>query len=196
MRRGIRRTEAATASLPRRRASRRSAARGELGFQHPGIPREDTIAERWKGIESLNDTDIRFQMLWSDPSEVDAIPDELQKATARFPFGKRQFRSFMQRIGCTTLIRGHERIVEGFRVVYDDPDGTLLTLFSAGGKTNDDLPPTSNYREVTPMALTIRHKAGINQLTPFVIEYERYNDPKYNAFFREQLPPLDLPVIT
>ncbi|KYF88649.1 serine/threonine protein phosphatase [Sorangium cellulosum] len=163
-------------------------------FVHAGIPRDDTLAARWQSVSSLNDPEIRFQMLWSDPSEVDAIPAELQKSTARFPFGKRQFKSFMQKLGCTTLIRGHERIPEGFRVVYDDPDGVLLTLFSAGGRTNDDLPLTSNYREVTPMALTIRYKGGVSQLTPFVIEYERYNDPKYNAFFREQLPSLEISV--
>ncbi|AGP40972.1 metallophosphoesterase family protein [Sorangium cellulosum] len=163
-------------------------------FVHAGIPRDDTLAARWQSVSSLNDPEIRFQMLWSDPSEVDAIPAELQKSTARFPFGKRQFKSFMQKLGCTTLIRGHERIPEGFRVVYDDPDGVLLTLFSAGGRTNDDLPKASNYREVTPMALTIRYKGGVSQLTPFVIEYERYNDPKYNAFFREQLPSLELSV--
>lgn len=161
-------------------------------FVHAGVARDDTLAAKWRSLSSLNDPEIRFQMLWSDPSEADAIPAELQRATARFPFGKRQFKSFMQKIGCTTLIRGHERIPEGFRVVYDDPDGVLLTLFSAGGKTNDDLPPTSNYREVTPMALTIRYKGGVSQLTPFVIEYERYNDPKYNAFFREQLPSLEI----
>lgn len=161
-------------------------------FVHAGIPRDDTIAAKLKSAASLNDPELRFQMLWSDPSEADVIPAELQTANARFPFGRRQFKSFMQRLGCTTLVRGHERIVEGFRVVYDDPDGTLLTLFSAGGKTNDDLPQTSNYREVTPMALTVRYKDGISQLTPFVIEYERYNDPQYNSFFRDMLPSLDL----
>ena len=30
-------------------------------------------------------------MLWSDPGEADVIPLELQKANARFPFGRRQF---------------------------------------------------------------------------------------------------------
>lgn len=153
-------------------------------FVHAGIPREDTIAEKWRGIASLNDPDIRFQMLWSDPSEADAVPLELQKANARFPFGRKQFKSFMAGLGLRTLIRGHERVVEGFRPIYDDPDATLLSLFSAGGKTNDDLPPTSNYREVTPMALTIKHRDGINELTPFPIDYARYNDPEVNAFFK------------
>jgi len=62
-----------------------------------------------------------------------------------------------------------------------------VSVFSAGGKTNDDLPETSNYREVTPMALTIRYHDGISVLTPFVIDYERFNDPRYNAFFRREL---------
>ena len=156
-------------------------------FVHAGIPRDATIAERWTGLESLNDQEMRFQMLWSDPSEADVIPDELQKENARFPFGRRQFRSFMGKLGATTMIRGHERVVEGFREIYDAPEARLLSLFSAGGRTNADLPPQSNYREVTPMALSISHRDGVTQLNPFAIEYERYNDPRYNSFFRESL---------
>ena len=156
-------------------------------FVHAGIPREDTIAERFKGIESLNDTDIRFQMLWSDPSEADVVPLELQKASARFPFGKKQLKSFLGKLGLRTLIRGHERVVEGFKTVYDDPEATLISLFSAGGATNDDLPFASNYREVSPMALTIRYENGVSELNPFLIDYARYNDPELNAFFKEAI---------
>jgi hypothetical protein len=156
-------------------------------FVHAGIPREATLAERWKGLASLNDQEIRFQMLWSDPSEAEVIPDELQKENARFPFGRRQFRAFMSRLGATTMIRGHERVVEGFKEIYDAPEARLISLFSAGGRTNADLPETSNYREVTPMALTIKHKDGVSQLYPFAIDYERYNDPKNNSFFRAEL---------
>ncbi len=153
-------------------------------FVHAGIPREDTIAAKWQGLQSLNDPEMRFQMLWSDPSEADEIPLDLQKANARFPFGRKQFKHFMARLGLQTMIRGHERVLEGFKKVYDDADGTLLNLFSAGGKTNNDLPKDSNYREVRPMALTIKHKDGINTLTPFEIDYSSYNDPKYNSFFK------------
>jgi hypothetical protein len=156
-------------------------------FVHAGIPRDATIAERWKGLPSLNDPEIRFQMLWSDPSDADAIPDALQQENARFPFGRKQFRSFMSKLGATTMIRGHERVVAGFKEVYDAPEARLLTLFSAGGAKNADLPETSNYREVTPKALTITHRDGVTQLSPFIIDYERYNDPEYNSFFRENL---------
>ncbi len=156
-------------------------------FVHAGIPRDDTMAARWRGLESLNDSDIRFQMLWSDPSEADYIPLDLQKANARFPFGKRQFKSFMSRLGATTMVRGHERVIEGFKKVYDDDDARLFILFSAGGATNNDLPPTSNYREVKPMALSIRHRDGVSQYTPFLIDYARYNDPRTNAFFKSKL---------
>jgi len=154
-------------------------------FVHAGIPREDTLEEKWKGLESLNDPDMRFQMMWSDPSEADVIPLDLQKANARFPFGRKQFRHFLARLGMNTLVRGHERVKEGFKVVYDDADGTLLNLFSAGGATNDDLPEDSNYREVVPMALTIKHKDGVNTIAPFEIDYERYNDPEHNSFFKD-----------
>ncbi|MFT3769385.1 MAG: metallophosphoesterase [Minicystis sp.] len=153
-------------------------------FVHAGIPRDATLAERFKDLSSLNDPEIRFQMLWSDPGDADAIPDELQKENARFPFGRKQFKAFMNKIGATAMIRGHERIVEGFKQVYDAPDARLFTLFSAGGASNADLPLTSNYREVTPMALTITHKGGATTLSPFRIDYERFNDPRYNAFFQ------------
>ena len=61
-------------------------------------------------------------MLWSDPSSADYIPEELQEQNARFPFGKNQFERFMDRVGCTTLIRGHEKIYEGFRSLYPGND--------------------------------------------------------------------------
>ena len=156
-------------------------------FVHAGIPRDDTFAEKYRDLSSLNDSDLRFQMLWSDPSEAAVIPLDLQKATARFSFGTHQFKRFMSRIGCTTMIRGHERVVEGFRKIYNEPEAVLVSLFSAGGANNNDLPEGSNYREVTPSALTIRHKDGVSVLTPFVIDCERFNDPRYNAFFREQI---------
>lgn len=162
-------------------------------FVHAGIPRDTTIERKYEDLSSLNDPDIRFQMLWSDPSDADFVPEALQNENARFPFGKRQFKAFMQRIGCNTMIRGHERVVEGFRKTYDDEEAKLLSLFSAGGKDNEDLPAKSNYREVTPMALTIRYEDGLSKLTPFVIDYARYNNPEYNAFFRNRIAPTIIP---
>jgi hypothetical protein len=154
-------------------------------FVHGGIPRDETLAAKWKDLSSLNDWDLRFQMLWSDPSEADVVPAALQAQSARFGFGKRQFQRFMQRIGATTMVRGHEREAAGFKQVIDLPDARLITLFSAGGATNDDLPADSSYRQVTPMAMTIQIRDGISQVAPLALDYERFNDPKVNAFFRE-----------
>jgi hypothetical protein len=75
-------------------------------------------------------------------------------------------------------------VVEGVRCVYGDTDLKLLTVFSSGGASNDDLPPTSNYREVTPMALRIQHKDGKSRIAPFPIAYERYGNPEVNGFLR------------
>jgi hypothetical protein len=60
-------------------------------FVHGGIPRDATVEKKWEGLHTLNDSEMRFEMLWSDPSDVDAIPDELQAQNARFPFGRKQF---------------------------------------------------------------------------------------------------------
>ena len=160
---------------------------GDLLFVHGGIPRSDTFAAEFKGLPSLNGSDLRFQMMWSDPSAAEVIPLALQQASARFPFGRRQFQQFMKRVGSRVMIRGHEKVDEGVRTVYDDPEARLITLFSAGGADNDDLPANSNYRQVRPMALTIRHRAGVSTITPFEIDYRRFNDPRHNAFFQRQV---------
>jgi hypothetical protein len=157
-------------------------------FVHAGIPRDAALREKYTDLGSLNDPDLRFQMLWSDPSEADYIPEDLQAQNARFPFGRVQFERFMAEIGCTMMVRGHEKILAGFSTIYEGGPSRLLNLFSAGGANNADLPIDSSYREVTPMALTMRVSAdGTVKVTPWPIEYERYNDPRRNAFFA--LPP-------
>src|SRR6185437_5131051 len=62
-----------------------------LFFVHAGIPRDDTIANKFKTLAALNDPGVRLQMAWSDPSDADFVPLELQRASARFPFGRLQF---------------------------------------------------------------------------------------------------------
>ena len=155
-----------------------------LMFVHAGIPRDSAIAEKYKDLASLNDSDLRFQMLWSDPSTADYIPDELQAQNARFPFGRLQFEKFMGTIGCTMMVRGHEKIDEGFKSVYPFAQAALLNLFSAGGADNNDLPESSSYRSVTPMAMTVVVEAGQTaRVVPWEIDYKRFNDPKFNRFF-------------
>ena len=154
----------------------------DLMFVHAGIPRDADIAAKLHDFASLNDSDLRFQMLWSDPSTADHIPEDLQAQNARFPFGKRQFEAFMQRLGCSMMVRGHEKIDAGFRPMYGET-ASLITLFSAGGADNDDLPAESSYRSATPMAATIRLERGTAQVTPWLIDYERFNDPRRNRFF-------------
>jgi uncharacterized tellurite resistance protein B-like protein len=154
----------------------------DLMFVHAGIPRDADIKAKLSDMAALNDPDIRFQMLWSDPSTADFIPDDLQAQNARFPFGKRQFEAFMTRFGCSMMFRGHEKVDAGFRTMYGEV-ASLATLFSAGGADNFDLPPESSYRTVTPMAATVRLEGGTSTVTPWLIDYKRFNDPKRNRFF-------------
>lgn len=156
---------------------------GHHFFVHAGIPRDSTLEGRWRDLSSLNDPEIRFQMLWSDPSAADFIPRDLQEQNARFPFGQRQFEDFMDRIGCTTMVRGHEKINDGFREVYPDGDLHLFNLFSAGGADNGDLPEDSSYRAVTPMAMTVEIDGEESQVIPWEIDYQSYNQPERNLFF-------------
>jgi len=153
-------------------------------FVHGGIPKDSAIKSLYKDLSSLNEWDIRFQMMWSDPSGADVIPASLQDQSARFPFGKLQCQAFLQRIGCHTIFRGHEKVDEGFRQHYAEDAFSLFTIFSSGGATNDDLPADSSYRSVTPMAATLRFKDGKGEVTPFPIDYESFNDPARNKFYQ------------
>jgi Calcineurin-like phosphoesterase len=154
-----------------------------LLFVHGGIARDLLLKEKYEDLSSLNDWDIRFQMMWSDPSSADVIPAALQEQSSRFPFGRLQSQAFLHKVGCHTLVRGHEKVNEGFRRVYDDANQLLITLFSAGGQDNKDIPADSSYRSVTPMAMTVRYKDGKSQITPWPIDYARYNSPDTNKFF-------------
>ena len=158
---------------------------GQTLFVHAGIPRDRLLKERWQDLSSLNDADMRFQMMWSDPSSADVIPAALQEQSARFPFGRLQAAAFLQRIGCHTLVRGHEKVLDGFDRTYDDDNVILITLFSAGGANNGDLPESSSYRKVTPKAMTLAITAdGSSTVTPWNIDYATFNDPEHNAFFK------------
>jgi hypothetical protein len=155
-------------------------------FVHAGIPRDDTFAAKFHDLASLNDDEIRFQMMWSDPVLSDHIPVELQRMNPRFTFGKNQFKAFMQRIGMHSMIRGHEMIERGFEVYFDLTDHMLLTLFSAGGSDNTDLPADSNYRTVTPMALSMHAANGHISATPWPLKYQPFNYEPHNGLYRPQ----------
>ncbi|MEZ4361806.1 MAG: metallophosphoesterase [Kofleriaceae bacterium] len=158
----------------------------DLLFVHAGIPRDSSIAAKVQDLASLNDPELRFQMLWSDPSHADFVPVELQEQNARFPFGRLQFDAFMQRLGATMMVRGHEKIEEGFRDVYPGNATTLINLFSAGGEHNGDLPVDSSYRAVTPMACTILREGASTKVIPWAIDYKRFNEPARNRFFASE----------
>ena len=163
---------------------------GKTLFVHGGIPKDRTLKEKWVDLSSLNDEGIRFEMMWSDPSSADVVPASLQEQSARFPFGKLQTAAFLKRIGCEALVRGHEKVNEGFRIHYDEPHLRLATVFSAGGFDNGDLPLNSSYRTVTPKALRITAGPDGIEWTPFLIDYETYNDPSRNGFF-ERAPEIE-----
>jgi hypothetical protein len=156
-------------------------------YVHAGIPRDDTFAARYRDLSSLNDPDLRFQMMWSDPILADQVPVETQRLDTRFNFGRTQFQAFMRRIGMNVMVRGHEQIERGFEPFYDLGEHVLIDLFSAGGADNDDLPSDSSYRRVTPMAMTVQYGDGPTPIiTPWPINYRPFNFEPHNGLYRAQ----------
>ncbi len=155
-------------------------------FVHAGIPRDDTFADRYHDLSSLSDDELRFQMMWSDPVATDHVPVELQRMNPRFTFGRNQFKAFMQRAGLHSLIRGHEKIDQGFEVFFDLGEHALMTLFSSGGADNTDLPIDSSYRSVTPMALSLHAGDGRLTATPWPLHYQPFTYAPHNGLYRPQ----------
>jgi hypothetical protein len=155
-------------------------------FVHAGIPRDDTFADRYRDLSSLNDDELRFQMMWSDPVKTDHVPVELQRMNPRFSFGRNQFKAFMQRAGLHTMIRGHEKIDHGFETFFDLGEHMLLNVFSSGGADNADLPIDSSYRAVTPMGLSMLAVQGQLTATPFPLRYQPFNYAPHNGLYRPQ----------
>jgi len=155
-------------------------------YVHAGIPRDDTFAASYRDLSSLNDAELRFQMMWSDPIAADHVRVEAQRLNSRFNFGRDQFRGFMQRTGMQVMVRGHEQIERGFETFYDLGDHLLLDLFSAGGLDNSDLPVDSSYRAVTPMGLTVQYGQGTPVATPWPLMYRPFNFTPHNGLYRPQ----------
>lgn len=161
---------------------------GRILFTHGGIPADGVVENSDRDLPSLNEPMTAFQMRWSDPSVADVIPRTLQGETYRFGFGRLQAQAFLQQLGSHTIIRGHQKIEQGFERKFADSNVQLITLFSAGGADNEDLPEASSYRRVRPMAMTIRHEGGLDgntEIDVWPIDYAPYNDAQYNAFYAD-----------
>lgn len=156
---------------------------GPLAFVHGGPPRDALLRAPWKGLSTLNDPQIRFQLLWSDPSRADVIPPALQEGTQRFAWGRHQALAFLHRIGAHTLVRGHLQVREGFRRHWEGSAGGIYTLFSAGGDGNPELPPRSAYHRVRPMGLQIRCDGawdGPFRMTTWPLAWYSFISPETN----------------
>jgi diadenosine tetraphosphatase ApaH/serine/threonine PP2A family protein phosphatase len=82
--------------------------------------------------EQILTNDMLYQILWSDP---DAADDEMQRGVHPNPrggptviFTTEVTESFCYRNGLTHVIRGHQYVPEGVRIMHN---GKLLTVFSA-----------------------------------------------------------------
>ncbi len=131
---------------------------------HGGIPRPKTDMEDYyyylNSISDLtnekiidhNKRSVRYNMLWSDPSED---TDEVIINTGRFKFYTDHFNKFMDKLGLDLLVRGHEAEQEGYKKYFD---GRLFTLFSSGlilDDNNENTNIETAYENVRPKMLKL-----------------------------------------
>ena len=157
-------------------------------FVHAGIPRDDALAkERWKDLSSPQ-------------RPRHALPDDVERSERRPTSSPPSCRSRTRASrsgGCSsarscsasaahTMVRGHEKVDEGFQHgLRRRPTRAAQRCSPRAAATTTTCRRQSSYREVTPMALTMTGQGRPRaQVTPWAIDYERYNDPERNAFFR------------
>ena len=106
------------------------AQSGEIVFEST-VPTESRLAMR-NGI--LKD------MIWGDPRDC----DEKMQFDSRFEYGRKQFERFATRNHVSLLLRSHEEVAEGYKKFFG---GSVVTLFSTGGKANEQ----TGYPNVEPV---------------------------------------------
>jgi hypothetical protein len=131
----------------------------DIIFVHAGIPPAGVLDKvnllsDFNTLDTLDTKRFRYSVLWTDPGEVEDFPINTG-AVFHAPFGKKQFSRFMNKFGGHLLIRGHEAIDGGCEFTYP---GSLITVFSAGGKDNPD---SFAYNTVTPRFLRITNNNRI-----------------------------------
>lgn len=101
---------------------------------HGGIPVEDIGS-----LVDLRDEDIVEEMRWNDPSaDVHQFVFNYMRG-GYYLFGRDVFKRFMNTIGARVLVRSHEYVSKGYKLMFDD---RLVTIFSNGGTS-----PESGYQD-------------------------------------------------
>ena len=118
------------------------------------------IKERCTDLSTLNDPDMRFQMMWSDPSERRRDPRGAAGAVGALPLRQAAVPGVP---AADRLPHAGPRAREGGRGLprrlRRRRPGSCSRVFSAGGADNATCPPRAATASVTPMAMTIRRSA-------------------------------------
>ncbi len=115
-------------------------------YVHGGIPRKTHLNVALNEYEDVYESLQGF--LWSDPEDKD---DVAGTPSRRFSFGTKDFETFFETNHIDVMVRGHEAKQKGVDLhkFFMDEDGRrqrLITVFSSGGRGNDD----SGYCNIIP----------------------------------------------
>jgi hypothetical protein len=101
---------------------------------HGGIP-----ATPITSLQDLQDEENSAEIRWNDPTEeIDHYVHNYRRGSY-FLFGQYVFETFMSAIGGQVLIRSHEYLANGYKMMFGQ---RLLTIFSNGGTSQE-----SGYRD-------------------------------------------------
>ena len=151
---------------PARRHHRREVE-GSRVAQRPGDPLPDAVERSERGRRDARST--------------------CRRRTPASPSAGSSSRASSRGSASRTLIRGHERVVEGFRTDVRRPRGDAPHPVLRRRRHQRRSAPRRELPRGHADGADHQARDGVSELTPFAIDYERFNDPKVNAFFREQI---------
>lgn len=96
---------------------------------HGGVPVSGVAS-----LEDLNDESVLTEMRWNDPSEETEGYQYNFKRGGGYLFGEDAFKEFMDAIKGSVLVRSHEYVSAGYKMLFQD---RLLTVFSNGGSSRE-----------------------------------------------------------
>ncbi|MFA6098689.1 MAG: metallophosphoesterase family protein [Patescibacteria group bacterium] len=96
---------------------------------HGGIP-----VSPIKSLKDIKDDEDMMEIRWNDPTEEINHIMYNYKRGGNYLFGRTIFDNFMQAIGGKILVRSHEYVASGYKLLFDQ---RLLSIFSNGGKSEE-----------------------------------------------------------
>ncbi len=133
---------------------------------HGGIPNQPI-----ESLKDLNNEETLEHMRWNDPSEeIEEFKSSMRGGPTK-KFGQKPFKKFMRAIEANIMLRGHEAVKQGKKILFNEE---LATIFSTGrgvGNYNERQSTSGYWDKVTmPKYAEIELGQDVKKINPLMFK--------------------------